>query len=203
MLVTSSGAVYGRQPEDLSHIPESYRGGPDPMNQASAYGEGKRLVELMCSLTPKVDTLVARCFSFVGPHLPMNARFAAGNFIRDALAGGPIMVRGDGRAIRSYLYAADLVIWLLTLLLRGQPGRAYNVGSEAAISILELARSTSQSSGRPIDVQTAPTFPDTPPSSYVPDVARARSELMLDIWIDLPDALHRTLDWASRDMVIR
>lgn len=202
LLVTSSGAVYGPQPEELSNIPETYGGGPNPMDPDSAYGNGKRLVEQMCSLTPEVDTVVARCFSFIGPHLPLNARFAAGNFIRDALAGGPIVVKSDGRALRSYLHAADLTIWLLTILVRGKSRRAYNVGSDAAISVLELARSTSQESGRPIEVQVPAVLAPGALDIYIPDVARARRELMLDVWIDLPDALQRTLSWASHDKTI-
>ena len=199
MLVTSSGAVYGPQPAELSHIPETYGGGPDPMNAASAYGEGKRLVEQMCALTPEVDTVVARCFSFIGPHLPLDARFAVGNFLRDALAGGPIVVQGDGRAVRSYLHAADLTIWLLTLLLHGWPGQAYNVGSDEAISMLELAQRIAALAPSPVDVvvQGLPAQPEAKLQNiYVPAFRRARQEINLNVWLDLDQALKRTMSWA-------
>jgi nucleoside-diphosphate-sugar epimerase len=199
MLVTSSGAVYGRQPPELSHIPETYGGAPDPLNAASAYGTGKRLVEQVCTLTPEVDTVIARCFSFIGPHLPLDARFAAGNFLRDALGGGPIRIRGDGRAIRSYLHAADLTIWLLALLLQGRPRTAYNVGSDRALSILELARRTAVATGNQVEVMVARggASSTAAPDHYVPDIDSARSEFGLDVRLDLDTALRRTLAWLG------
>lgn len=201
LLFASSGAIYGPQPADLSHIPEDYRGCPDPSDPASAYGEMKRISETLC-VSSGVDCVITRGFSFLGPYLPLTDKFAAGSFIRDALAGGPIVVKGGGRTLRSYLHAADLTIWLLAILVRGKSRRAYNVGSDTAISVLELARSTSQKSVRPIEVQVPAILAPGTLDRYVPDVARARQELILDVWIDLPDALQRTLSWTSHDKTI-
>lgn len=197
MLVTSSGAVYGTQPTDHSHIPETYAGAPDPTQAASAYGQGKRLVEQICAATPEIECVFARCFSFVGPHLPLDARFAAGNFLRDALAGGPITVGGDGTPLRSYLYASDLIPWLLKLMVKGQTQRAYNVGSDQAISIAELADAVAKAAGG-CAVVVKKTPDGAPVQRYVPSIARAREELGLGVWTPLPDALSRTLDWARR-----
>lgn len=198
MLVTSSGAVYGPPPAELSHIPETCNGAPDPTDPASAYGQGKRLVEQMCALAPGVDCVIARCFSFIGPHLPLDARFAAGNFLRDASAGRPIVIRGDGRAIRSYLHAADLTIWILTLLLRGRRMRPYNIGSDRAITTLELARLAAAHASKAAEVLVRTDGQEaTPGTTYVPDIGRARSELGLDVWLPLPDAVRRTMAWIG------
>lgn len=197
MLVTSSGAVYGPQPTELSHVPETYAGAPDPTQAASAYGQGKRLVEQICTATPEVACVFARCFSFVGPHLPLNARFAVGNFLRDALAGGPITVGGDGTPQRSYLYAGDLIPWLLSLLVNGQARRAYNVGSDHAVTIAELAHAVAATAGG-CDVTIRQTPNGYPVQRYVPSIARAREELGLEVWTTLPVALRRTLDWARQ-----
>mgnify|MGYP005842338973 CR=1 FL=1 len=199
MLLTSSGAVYGRQPPELSHVPEDYAGGPDPLDAASAYAEGKRLAELLCALYARqagLQVKIARDFAFVGPYLPLDRHFAIGNFIADGLRGGPIRVLGDGTPHRSYLYAADLVIWLWTILLRGQPGRAYNVGSEEAISIAQLAALVAAAfqPALPVHIQQQ-AAPGHPAERYVPDTRRAREELGLQPTIALPAAIRRTIEW--------
>ena len=198
-LMVSSGAVYGRQPPDLQHVPEDHPGGPDLTDPSSAYGEGKRLAELLCAIfvqRHRVQTKVARCFAFVGPHLPLDAHFAIGNFIRDALRGGPIRVRGDGTPRRSYLYAADLAIWLWTILVRGGAGRSYNVGSMQDISIAEAAQAVSSafSPAVPVHVARAPSQHKLA-ERYVPDNRRAQAELGLEQTIALSDAIQRTIRW--------
>lgn len=206
-LFTSSGAVYGRQPSDLERIPESYTGGPDPTDTRSAYGiagEAKRAAEALCAVYSRqfaVETVIARCFTFVGPHLPLDGKFAIGNFLRDAMRGGPIKVGGDGTPIRSYLYASDLAIWLWTLLFRGSPGQAYNVGSGEAISIADLARMVAEDvapSGQVRIALAAPAEAKAPHSSrYVPDVGRAELDLNLRQTIPLQEALRRTVAWVN------
>ena len=138
----SSGAVYGAQPWDLAHVPETYLGAPDLTTHRSAYGEGKRAAEMLCTIAARqhgLDIVTARIFALLGPLLSLDIHFAAGNFIRDAMAGKTIVVEGAGRAVRSYLYAADLTVWLWAMLLRAPAGAIYNVGSEESVLIAELA----------------------------------------------------------------
>ena len=199
LLLTSSGAVYGTQPSDLTHIPEEYLGGPNQLNYRSAYGEGKRAAELLCSLYGRqfgLSVKIARCFAFVGPYLPLDAHFAIGNFIRNSLDAEPIRVNGDGTPFRSYLHAADLAIWLWTILFKGDPGLAYNVGSDHALTISELAHMIARMSDPPLEViirQKAD--PNKLAERYVPDVERARHGLSLDVCIGLPDAIRRSIEF--------
>lgn len=202
MLLTSSGAVYGRQPPGLAHVAEDFAGGPDPLDPRSAYGEGKRAAEMLCCLAARggLPVTVARGFAFVGPHLPLDTHFAIGNFIRDAVAGGPLLIGGDGTPYRSYLYASDLVEWLVRILLDGRAGRAYNVGSEEAVSIRELAERVARVAGtlrpdRPapeVRVARVPT-PGAAADRYVPDCTRARMELGLVPTTSLDESIRRTM----------
>jgi dTDP-glucose 4,6-dehydratase len=197
VLFTSSGAVYGPQPPNLSHLVEEFGGAP-PRAAASAYGEAKRASELLGLLHGErhgYEFLIARGFAFLGPWLPLEGFSAVGNFIGDALAGRPIQVNGDGRPYRSYLYGEDLADWLWTILLRGVHGRPYNVGSGKAISIGDLAHRVRDLLAPEREVRIALKPGQGLPPRYVPSVERARQELGLEPRVGLDEAILRTADW--------
>ena len=199
-LLVSSGAVYGTQPPQLTHILESFEGGPDPLSPANAYAEGKRSAELLCSLTasPRLATTVARCFAFAGPYMQLDAHFAIGNFISDRLHNRPISVRGDGSAVRSYLYASDLMVCLWTILFKGQSRRAYNVGSEEALNIAALAAEVSIALPPQGEVNIASVAtPGAQVHRYVPSTARVREELGVHAEVPLREAICRTHNWFA------
>jgi dTDP-glucose 4,6-dehydratase len=200
-LLVSSGGVY-RMPLDR---PVDNRHGEEVDSLAAAtserivYGLGKRTMEALAAAWAQkygVRTSIARCFAFIGPWLPLDANFAAGNFMRDALHGGPILVGGDGTPLRSYLYPADLVIWLMTILLKGEAGVPYNVGGERAVTIAKLAIITAQEAGLPpesVHISGTPA-PSAVPQSYLPDLKRAYN-LGLSVHTELEEAVRKTLDW--------
>jgi nucleoside-diphosphate-sugar epimerase len=196
-LLTSSGAVYGPQPPSLLHVTEDYAGSPDPTNPAHAYGEAKRAAEALCALHADSHFIptIARCFAFVGPYLPLGSAFAAGNFVRDVLRGEPVRIGGDGRPYRTYLYGADLAVWLWTILVRGGSARAYNVGGEHALTIRELAETVARLAERrvPVEIHAAPAAGPAP--RYVPSTARAREELGLTETISLEKGIEQTFAW--------
>jgi dTDP-glucose 4,6-dehydratase len=141
-----------------------------------------------------MECKIARCFAFVGPHLPLDAHFAIGNFIRDALAGGPVRISGDGTPMRSYLYAADLAVWLWTILFRGARNRAYNVGSPEDLSIKEVAERVASALNLDVEIQIAQPVKDSSRTSrYVPNTERVTKELGLIPHIELLNAIQRTV----------
>ncbi len=196
ILFTSSGAVYGRQPPELTHIDESFSGGPDQLKPAMAYHEAKRAAELLlASATARgIGKLrLARLFAFIGPGLPLDGKYAAGNFVRDAIAKEPIRIGGDGTPHRSYLYPTDMIAWSLAVLARGTDSRAYNVGSDESISIGAFAARIGAIAGTDVVVAMPPPDPPRLPERYVPDTTRIISELGVRISIGLDEAITRTL----------
>lgn len=202
LLYVSSGAVYGRSRPESVPVSEDDRAAPLIGDADIDYDESKRMAEALCALYARekgLRTSIARCFTFVGPHLPLDRHYAVGNFIRDALAGGPIRVNGDGTAVRSYLYMGDLAAWLWTILLRGEAGRPYNVGSDETVTIAQLARLVAETVNPATSVEIArEPVPGAPVNFMAPKIARARRELGLHVTVPLDEAIRRTAAW-NRD----
>ena len=201
ILFTSSGAVYGEQPTDMPNVPEHYAGAPLTTDPGSVYGQAKRASEFICTMYHHAYGLnisIARLFAFVGPRLPLGAQYAIGNFIRDSLQGEPITVLGDGTPYRSYLYAADLAIWLWKIVISGSTLRVFNVGSPHGITIADLARTVG--AGAEVCIKKRPD-PAEAPRRYVPSTDRAENELGLRPWISLSEGIARTMRYEKETLI--
>lgn len=200
LLITSSGAVYGSNTQGSQHWSEDQQA----EKLDNFYGKGKLLQEQFFSQAEfsGTDILIARCFAFIGPFLPLDSSYAAGNFILNAIQGQPICIQGDGQPLRSYLYSADLIIWLLNILSHGTSKHPYNVGSDAPLSISELAHKISSLSEAKPEVQVAQQVTDNkPPPAYLPSIKRAQDELGLQVYTPLEKAIEKTLKW-HQDWVV-
>jgi dTDP-glucose 4,6-dehydratase len=198
LLFLSSGAVYGAQPWDMERVGEDFLGGPDPTVARNAYGEAKRASEMLCAIFHKqfgVVTVIARIFTLLGPYLSLGTHFAAGNFISDAMHGRPITVNGNGLPRRSYMYAGDLVVWLLHLLCHGKPSHPYNVGSERSVSIAELAQAVADVLGDGRTTVLGAADQGWNPGRYIPSTSRMREEFGVRETVDLKQSILRTAIW--------
>ena len=148
---TSSGAVYGEMPPSVTSWTEDSKLAADSLDAKNAYASGKRAAEALFALAASEGVCrptFARLFAFSGRHLPLDKHFALGNFVRDALSGGPIRVRGTGTAVRSYLDGDDMATWLLLALSSEKSvNRVIHVGSDQAITIAELAHRVADRAG--------------------------------------------------------
>jgi nucleoside-diphosphate-sugar epimerase len=194
-LFLSSGAVYGPPAPSEERYMDGQSGGPDPALPKNAYAEGKRAAEQLCAMAAARGTPVriARCFAFVGPHMPFDQHFAIGNFIADAVGGRAIHIKSDGTPQRSYMYMTDLVRALISILLDGVSGRTYNVGSNSALTIKDLAERVNLIvGGRGVTLANGTSDPQ---DRYVPDTSRLSMELKFVPAVSLDSAVARTAAW--------
>lgn len=194
ILFISSGAVYGKQPERVTHIKETDRFINDINEMGSAYAEGKFLAELSCANYYekfKLPVKIARCFAFAGPYLPIDSHFAIGNFISNILHNEDIIIKGDGTNRRSYMYASDLAIWLWTILINGENNTPYNVGSDDSYSLAEIAHIAQCLNSRVTKIKIeGKKDPLKSVEQYVPNINKAKDELGLKVNIDM----HTTIE---------
>lgn len=195
-LLISSGAVYGKQSPEVSNIAEDYVGNLDSTGKYYHYALGKRAAEQVCIEYNKqynLDVKIARGFTFLGPYLPFNRGFAVSNFISDKLNYTDIIIEGDGTTVRSYLYAADMIIWLWHILLNNGKELIYNVGSDQAVSILELAKMVAENCEPKLSVKVLNITNKS--DRYIPSVARIKNEFELINQTSLQDAIQKTIKW--------
>lgn len=191
----SSGAVYGKQCNDLEFLSED-----GPLFPIENLGVGKRdyaaakrdaelIVRDMGSLGLSVS--IARCFAFIGPYLPRKQHFAIGNFIEDGLNGRPINVNASLTVFRSYMYSDDLVRWLMVIASNGSTScPIYNVGSDEEILITEAARQVGEYFSVPVLVKN---IIKNDVDRYVPSIHKARQELGLSLEMNLAESIHETV----------
>lgn len=195
LLHVSSGAVYGPQ-SDSTPLTEDA-----PWSDASAvneYTRAKRLAETVVAQAWPFEVVIARCFAFIGPYLLASSGAAAAQFVEQAARGRGIVVEGTGDAVRTYQYAGDMARWLLSALVLGAPGRAYNIGNDVAVTIAQLAGEVTRlaDTGIPLHVAGRATA-GLAGNRYVPDVRRAFAELGLSNAVGLEEGIRRTLSWQA------
>ena len=195
LLYTSTGAVYGRS-TTLLHTPETYPDTNPVILPPDSYEDAKRQAEALILQYTDLNPVIARCFAFIGPHLPLDQHFAIGNFIGSAINNTPIHIKGDGTPRRSWLYMADLAIWLWTMLANPTSSTAYNVGSDEGMTIAEAAHRAAAilNPKLPIQIDGVPN-PAASLNSYVPEINLAKQELNLSVTIPFAEALRRTAKW--------
>lgn len=151
LLFISTGEIYGENPAVTDGFSEDSFGKIDPMNPRSCYPESKRAAETLCAAYVRqfgADAVVARLCYIYGPTIaPDNSR-ADAQFLRKALAQEDIVMKSAGSQLRSYCYAADAAGALLTVLLKGVAGQAYNVANRESVhTIREYAQTLARLAG--------------------------------------------------------
>lgn len=192
----SHAAVHNAAP--ILHIKEPADFSTKELRESNVYGLTKHFLEVMLAAwfsEGKTNFSIARCFTFLGAHMPLVGAQAAGNFFNDALHGRAICIKGDGRAVRSYMYGVDMVVALLAILVRGQASRLYNVGSEKSVTIGELAHTIAQFANVPTSILNNAVVAGNAPSYYVPELNSLEGHLGVKPIFSLGEALESTWHW--------
>ena len=199
LLFISSGGVYGDMPSHKKSFIESDMWKSDILDSSNVYTVSKRTAEHLCSLyydEYNLNISIARCFCFSGIHLPLNVHFAIGNFIKDALANDDIIIKGDGKSIRSYLDQDDLSEWILEILKKDSFKKTvYNIGSDESISISDLAFLVRDISKKPIEVKILnENDVDLKRSIYVPECKKIKEKFNLTQRVSLSDSILKMMN---------
>ncbi len=151
VLLASSVEIYGENRGDVEFFDEDYCGYVNCNTMRAGYPESKRCSEALCQAyiaQAGLDVVIARLARVYGPTMLMDDSKALSQFIRKGVAGEDIVLKSEGNQHYSYVYVADAVAALLTILLRGEKGEAYNVADESGDATLkELAESIAKVAG--------------------------------------------------------
>jgi dTDP-glucose 4,6-dehydratase len=198
-LLASTSEVYG---DPLVHPqPESYWGNVNPVGPRGVYDEAKRYAEALVTAyrtTHGVDTAIVRIFNTYGPRMRPHDGRAIPTFIRQALAGEPITVAGDGSQTRSVCYVDDLVRGILALADSGHSG-PMNIGNPRELTVRRIAEDVVAATGSssPIELIERPV---DDPEVRKPDTSLAERELGWRPEVAWEDGLARTVDWFAQTL---
>ena len=198
-LLASTSEVYG-DPQ-VHPQPESYWGHVNPVGPRGVYDEAKRYAEALTTAyrsREDVDTAIVRIFNTYGPRMRPDDGRAIPTFIRQALAGEPLTVAGDGSQTRSVCYVQDTVEGVLRLAFSSHPG-PINIGNPDERSVLRIAQDVIEVTGSRSTIE----FIDRPvddPGVRRPDTTLAEQLLSWKPQVDWQEGLGSTVDWFRQSL---
>ena len=191
-LTASTSEVYG-DPEQHPQK-ESYWGNVNPIGPRGVYDEAKRYAEALTMAYHEqqgVDTGIVRIFNTYGPRMRPNDGRAVSNFMRQALAGEPITVFGDGQQTRSFCYVDDLIRGIVLLAESGEH-MPVNIGNPDERTLLDLAEVVKRMTGSSSEIVFEALRVDDP-MQRKPDITRAKGLLGWEPGVSLEEGLTRLL----------
>ena len=199
-LVSSTSEVYGDPL--VNPQPETYWGNVNPIGPRGVYDEAKRYAEALVMAYHRqqgVDTVIARIFNTYGPRMrPMDGR-AIPTFMRQAMAGKPITVFGDGTQTRSFCYVDDLIDGLVKLAF-SREHLPVNIGNPTELTLTQLAQAVIDVVGSDSEI-VYEALPIDDPRVRQPDISRAREVLGWEPTVSLRDGLERL--WVFEQQTVR
>jgi len=199
----SSSSVYAAD-QHIERITETAPGRAFKPKSTSAYSEAKRYAEVLCAAArseARIPIVTVRPFTFCGAYQQLDLPWFLNNFINDALHQRPIRILGDGKSVRTLLYGADLAYWLLIIMLRGKSGQVFNIGSDQAEDLNELAMRVAANFSPSPSILTNTSLAGAGENTrLVPDISAVKSTFGLEVYTDIAHAISRTIDWYQANL---
>lgn len=202
-LYLSSGEVYGKAVGEAQAFTEADTGNIDSMDVRSCYPMAKRCAETLCVSFMEqyqVSVVIARLSHTYGANVSSRDNRATVQFMKNALAGQDIVLHSSGKQLRSYTYVADCVSGVLTILLNGRAGEAYNVANAASrVTIAEFAEMVAQKSGRQCKMEQPTAFEkkELSPIEYAVLASDKLEDLGWTGQYDISDGISNMLEVAA------
>ena len=190
LVYASSSSVYG---DDVA-IPMVETAVPQPV---SPYGVTKLAAEQLCYLyyfNYKVPTVSLRYFTVYGPRQRPDMGF--NRFFRAILDGKPLIQFGDGLQTRDFTYVADAARATADAAVRGVPGRVYNIGGGARVSLREVFDLIARVSGRKVTIDHQAPQKGDMRDTYA-DTSRAQADLGFKPSVTLEEGLRNMWQWME------
>ena len=206
-LFYSSSEIYGDPSPDWIPTPEHYRGLVSCTGPRACYDESKRFGETLCVVFAQqngVPTKIARPFNNYGPGLKITDKRVISDFAREVLAGRDIVMFSDGKPTRTFCYSADSITGYYKVLVKGNPGEPYNIGTEMPeISMNELAQKVIATAGDLFGYRGKLVHQRNVEADYLvdnpnrrcPNIDKARAHLGYNPRIEVDEGLRRAMVW--------
>jgi dTDP-glucose 4,6-dehydratase len=197
LLQASTSEVYG-DPE-VHPQTEDYWGNVNPIGPRSVYDEAKRYGEALCMAFARyrgVEVRIVRIFNTYGPRMRAFDGRVVPTFIRQALAGQPLTIFGDGQQTRSFCFVSDLVAGLVALM-ESDLETPCNVGNPHELSMLELAEHINQVTGNAAGIVHRP-LPKDDPTRRRPNITKAQEHLGWEPAVPFAEGIAETIRWFEQ-----
>ena len=201
----SSSEIYGDPDPKYIPIKESYRGNVACQGPRACYDESKRVGETLSDIYfnyYNLSTNTIRPFNIYGPGMQETDYRVLPNFASQIKRNKPLNIYGTGNQTRTFCYVTDAIIGFLLVILNGKAGEAYNIGNIGPeISIIDLAKIMKKVSKKNVTyaITEYPTsYPEDEPNRRLPDISKAKNDLLFNPIISLEEGLARFLDWSDK-----
>ena len=200
MAFASSNEIYGENRGDVEKFDEDYCGYINSNTMRAGYPESKRCGEALCQAYIRqkgLDVVIPRLTRSYGPTMLMTDTKAISQFIRKGIAGEDIVLKSEGTQYYSYTYVIDAVTGLMTVLLKGECGEAYNISDDASdIMLKDLAAIIAKQAGKKVVFE----LPDAVEAAGFSKATKARldsakiNKLGWKAAYDIKEGLERTVE---------